>query len=83
MTDKENSWLGLLSESLGVSGVEEKMEIVEDTEEEEKGAKKKGAKAAAERRKRIMAQTVSQQKNFMTENSQIFDETSRKTCVDL
>ena len=49
MTDKENPWLGLLSESLGVSGVEEKMEIVEDTEEEEKGAKKKGAKAAAER----------------------------------
>ena len=75
MTDKENSWLGLLSESLGVSGVEEKMEIVEDTEEEEEESKKKGAKAAAERRKRIMAQTASQQKNLMTENSQLFDET--------
>merc|ERR1719228_3031814 len=58
-----------------VSGVEEKMEVVEDTEEEDDEAKKKRAKAAAERRKRIMAQMASQQKNFMTENSQLFEDT--------
>merc|ERR1719228_3294769 len=58
-----------------VSGVEEKMEVVDDTEEEDEEAKKKRAKAAAERRKRIMAQMASQQKNFMSENAKLFDET--------
>lgn len=58
-----------------VSGVEEKMEVVDDTEEEDEEAKKKRAKAAAERRKRIMAQMANQQKNFMSENAKLFDET--------
>jgi len=58
-----------------VSGAEEKMEVVEDTEEEDEEAKKKRATAAADRRKRIMAQMASQQKNFMTENSQLFEDT--------
>ena len=57
-----------------VSGVEEKVEVVEDAEEEGEEAKKKRAKAAAERRKRIMAQMASKQKNFMTENSQLFED---------
>jgi len=58
-----------------ISGVEEKMEVVDDTEEEDEEAKKKRAKAAAERRKRIMTQMANQQKTFMTENSRLFDET--------
>ena len=58
-----------------ISGVEEKREVIEDTEEEEDEAKKKRAKAAAERRKRIMDQMASHQKNFMTENFQLFEDT--------
>ena len=58
-----------------VSGLEEKREVIEDTEEEDDEAKKQRAKAAAERRKIIMAQMASQQKNFMTENSQLFEDT--------
>ena len=58
-----------------VSGVEEKREVIEDTEEEDDEAKKQRDKAALERRKRIMAQMASQQKNFMTENSQLFKDT--------
>ena len=56
-------------------GLEEKMEVVEDKEEEDEEARKKKAKAAAERRKKIMAQMASQQKNFMKENSNLFEET--------
>ena len=58
-----------------VSGLEvEKMEVSDETEEDDE-AKKKRAKAAAERRKKIMAQMASQQKNFMSENATLFDET--------
>ena len=57
-------------------GLEEKVEVVEDTEEDDEEARKKRAKAAAERRKKIMAQMASQQKNFMVENSKLFDETT-------
>ena len=56
-------------------GLEEKMEVVEDKEEEDEEARKKKAKIAAERRKKIMAQMASQQKNFMKENSNLFEET--------
>jgi len=59
-----------------VSGIrEDKMEVVDETEEEDEEAKKRRVKAAAERRKRIMAQMANQQKNFMAENSKLFDET--------
>ena len=50
-------------------------EAAEETEEEDEEARKKRARAAAERRKKIMAQMASQQKNFMVENSKLFDET--------
>ena len=70
-----------------VRGVKEKMEVVEDTEVEEDEVKKKRSKEAAERRKRIMAQMASQQRNFMTKNSQLFEdipgelrETYTSTC---
>ena len=50
-------------------------EAAEETEEEDEEVRKKRARAAAERRKKIMAQMASQQKNFMVENSKLFDET--------
>ena len=56
-------------------GLEEKMEVSEETEEDDEEARKKRAKAAAERRKKIMAQMAKQQSNFMVENSQLFDDT--------
>merc|ERR1719419_892270 len=57
-------------------GLEEKMEVSEEVEEDDDEARKKRAKAAAERRKKIMAQMANQQKNFMAENSTLFDDTS-------
>ena len=56
-------------------GLQDEMELAEETEEEDEEMRKKRAKAAAERRKKIMAQMKSQQKNFMAENCQLFDDT--------
>ena len=53
----------------------EEVVMVEETEEEDEEMRKKRAKAAAERRRKIMAQMASQQKNFMAENCQLFDDT--------
>ena len=58
-----------------LSGLAGDMELTEETEEEDEEMRKKRAKAAAERRKKIMAQMASQQKNFMVENSDLFEET--------